>query len=266
LAHLRIAFAVCLIAGACSAARIEGQWQAFPEPHSESIRIELRREVIVGARRSILVAPPERNESQAGFTLVRDAGTIHFSGTLREGNGTFRFEPSRAFRDRLRPLAPDWWDEEKLLEMTLRSVPLQYITELGAAGYTGAGASDVIRLHTWEVPPERSRQPFGPILNLSQENRARLRSLGVNAEYIKRMSETGYLLSAEEVERLHGQGVSADLLRQMKLSGHDGLGVSDMLRLQTHGVTSFDLQKMQAQGHTNLSVDEIIGLKNNGQQ
>ena len=264
--HFRILAAFGLIAGTCLAARIEGRWRAFPEPYSESIRIELRREVIVGALRSIVVSPVQLRKGESGFELVRDAGTIHFSGSLREGQGSFRFEANRAFRDGLRPLAPDWWDEEKLLEMTLRDVPLDYVKALGVAGYRGAGASDVIRLHTWEVPPERSKQPFGPILNLSQENRARLRALGVSAEYLRRLAETGYLLSAEEVERLHGQGVSAEMLRQMKLSGYDGLGVSDMLKLQTHGVTSFDLQQMGARGHANLSVDEIIRLKNGGIQ
>jgi len=262
---LRIVVAIGLMAATALAARIEGQWQSFPEAYSRSIRIELQREIIVGAHRSIVVDRSELKQNQGvGFTLERDAGAIHFTGTLGDGRGSFRFEPSRAFRDRLRPLAPDFWDDEKLLEMTLRSVPLSYVEALGAAGYRGAGASDVIRLHTWEVPPERSRQPFGPILNLSLENRTRLRALGVSTEYLKRLGETGYLLSAEEVERLHGQNVPADLLRQMKLSGYDSLGVSDMLKLQTHGVTSFDIQKMQANGHTHLSVDEIIRLKNDG--
>jgi len=241
---------------AASAANIGGSWTAYPAEDPGSVQIQLRREILIGGRDWIVVKTGDLLQEESSFRLVRGAGTLHFTGALkdRRGQGTFRFERNDSFRDALRLVAPDWWNDERLFAMTLRDVPIDYLKSLHASGYKAKSAFDILLRHP--------AQP--PLLDATAENLARLRSFQVPSSYLHRLSESGYLLSSEEAQQLHFHNVSPDLLRQMKLSGRDNLSVSDMLKLQTHGVTSFDIQRLQANGHTNLSADDIVRLKNGG--
>jgi hypothetical protein len=225
-----------LAALSAHAAVIDGVWTA--ERNGAGWRITLRRPTeIINPAREIVV--PGFGSASPPLEIRRDAGVFRLTGTLgaARGQGEFRFTEDRAMVDVLRDIGADWWNPDRLYELAVRGVTIETVRRAPEAAY-----------------PLGSRYPAP----------GSLRPEPGLEEYWRRLSESGYRFTRDDIRRLRPYNVSPGLLRQMKVSGYDALSITEMQTLQSNGVTSYDIQLFEARGFRNLSTDDIVRLKTNG--
>src|SRR5205085_5360973 len=77
-------------------------------------------------------------ETPVKFEMVRDAGTIHFTGTFSDGDGVgrFTFEPNRNYASTLRSLGLNGTidDDDDLFSLAMHDVSTAFIREMQSLG------------------------------------------------------------------------------------------------------------------------------------
>src|SRR5207247_11283156 len=80
-----------------------------------------------------------KTETPVKFEIIRDAGTIHFTGTFTDGDGVgrFTFEPNRNYVSTLRSLGVngDVDDDDELFSLAMHDVSTAFIREMQSLGY-----------------------------------------------------------------------------------------------------------------------------------
>src|SRR5438477_7669443 len=77
-------------------------------------------------------------ETPVDFRMIRDAGTVHFTGTFEHGDGVgrFTFEPNPAYAATLRSLgvAASDLNDERLFALAIHDVSANFIKEMHSHG------------------------------------------------------------------------------------------------------------------------------------
>ena len=313
---LAVSLALALLgAGSPAAARRDteadltnGDWTVKRSKESDKVQLQLRREWSKGGDHSSYsyssdIARSElgisREEWQAGraevsFDLARDAGTLHFEGTLRhgEGEGGYGFEPNPRFRDELaragfreisdydmmrlalQDIDRDWvrgfagrnLSLDDLVRFKVHGVTPEFVKAMKAGGYRDLSGDDLVRFKVHGVEPEFV-QELGDLGydRPSPDDLVRLKVHGVEPQYIRELlTIASPKPSMDDVIRLHVHGVEATYARDFRSAGFDDLAADDLVRLKVHGVTPA-LAKRAKSRYRDVTVDDLIRLKLHGE-
>src|SRR5205807_963669 len=160
-------------------------------------------------------------ETPVKFEMVRDAGTIHFTGTFTDGDGVgrFTFEPNRNYASTLRSLgvSGEIADDDDLFALAMHDVSVTFIREMQALGYRE---------------------------NLDQYTAFRIHS--VSTQFVRDLRALGYnSLSADELVALCIHGVSPRFIRELKDAGYTGVPVEKLVEMRIHGISADDVKRMK---------------------
>jgi hypothetical protein len=187
--------------------------------------------------------PPNDDQfsvSNVKFDLRREAGTLAFEGSFRDGRGAglFTFTPRTEFAAEMRRLGytedvPLW----QRYQFAVQDVGPRYITALKAEGYD--------------------------TLTLEQVRRAR--NHGVTIDYIRAMKAEGYRAATlEEFVRTHDHGVTVAYVQDMRKAGFKDASIEDLVRAKDHGVNAQFVKDMRSLGPTVSALDGFVRLKDHG--
>src|SRR5262249_42243466 len=137
-----------------------------------------------------------KSETPVKFEMIRDAGTIHFTGTFTDGDGVgrFTFEPNRNYIATLRSLgvSGDAADDDEMFSLTMSDVSAAFIREMQSLGYRE---------------------------NLDQYVAFRIH--GVSAQFVRDLRALGYdKLSADQLVAFRIHGVLPQFIRELKDLGY----------------------------------------------
>jgi hypothetical protein len=132
------------------------------------------------------------------FQLARDAGTISFEGTFKNGDGAgqFTFAPNRGYADSIRALGVAFElrhrenksDEDNLFTLALLNVSTAYIKSLQAEGYRES-LDQYMRMRIFNVTPQFIHElRDAGYTNVPAEKLVALRVHGVDIDYIRKMN------------------------------------------------------------------------------
>lgn len=128
--------------------------------------------------------------ADARFELVREAGTMSFEGTIRDGRGigTFTFTPDAAWVRDMAALGFDM-SERRVFQSAVHDIRVQYVRDLQALGYD----------------------------DLDQRDLFSFAIHGVTVEFIRGMNALGYAdLPARELVSMRIHGVTPEWVRQVQ--------------------------------------------------
>ncbi len=246
----------------------------------------------------------EQMMSSAGttvrFEMKRDAGTFHFEGWFKEGNGSghFTFTPNSSFAadlsrqgftgnasaDQLQSLAMsdvgsafinelkaqgyDTATVEQLVKMGNHGVRLEYLQGLKSLGYSVKTTDLVVRMkdHGVSLAFIKDLTALG-YANLTTDELVKAKDHGVTPKFITEISELGYKgLLLDELRRMKDHGVNANFIKELKDLGYTNLTLQQLVRLKDHGVNAGYIRRMKEKGYGELSIEEYIRLKNRGER
>jgi hypothetical protein len=199
------------------------------------------------------------------FDVVRDAGTLHCSGTAARGSagGTFSFSPSVGFSDALAARGISRPDDGQQLRMAMANATITFIDMLRRNSSTITTADEIIRVLNHGVD-ERYVTGLASLgyRNLGADDLVRLRDHGVTLDFVQGVQALGYRPTPDELVRLRDHGVTVAYI-----SGLQGLGyrpsADDLVRLADHGVTVEFARHVHDRGY-NATVEQLIRMRDAG--
>ena len=175
--HILAVALTFLLAAAVHAESLRGMWTAstWSVKDIERIQLNMNREhsnwgqdfkisAFEGLSRAQITSG---SDVPVKFALRRDAGTISFDGSFRDGEGAghFTFTPDETYLGTLRSMHIALDDDsergrtvgEELYRLTMFDVSLNFIRQMHDLGYD-AGVHDLVRFRIHGVNPEMVRE------------------------------------------------------------------------------------------------------------
>lgn len=228
------------------------------------------------------------------FQLVRDAGTLSFEGTFRNGDGAgqWTFAPSRGYSATLRSLGVDFdRDEEddqmltlamldvssdyirsmqaigyredlgKYISMRIFKVTPELVAELRSLGYDHLSADELVSMRVHKVTPDYIRQMRAAGWNLSAEELMSSRIHQATPEFAEEMKKLGYNLKFDDLIAFRIHRVTADFIRELHELGYDRVSADNLVAMRIHRVTPEYIKELKAAGYSNIPVSKLINMK-----
>lgn len=235
-------------------------------------------------------------ETPVDFRLVRDAGTLRFTGTFMnsEGVGRFTFEPNASYAATLRGLgvAASDLDDDKLFALALHDISSAFIKEMQSLGYRedldryiafrihGASPQFVRDLNALGYKPDADQLVTFRIHGVTPEFIRDIRALnyqpdaeelvtfrihGVSPEFIRGMRELGVReLDADNLVALRIHGASVDYVRDLRNLGYPNLTAEQLVTMCIHGVSASYIRELKNAGYANIPVEKLVDMRIHG--
>lgn len=228
------------------------------------------------------------------FELVRDAGTIAFTGEFDRGlgHGEFNFTANQQYIADMKAMGyPDV--EEKDWELTALDVSRAYAKELRDLGYKtdlkeliearifnvnraqveglkSVGVSDLslkklVEYQIFKVTPDYVRQIRAAYPNIDMDQLVAMRIHGATPEFAQEMAKIGYAnLSAQDLINFRIHGVSPEFVHEMTELGLKNLSAEQLVQFKIFGVGPDQINDLAKEGYTNLPPDTLVQFKIHG--
>ena len=282
----RALLALCLLLAAVPAARVDagpraGSWTASVDDDDRG-RLQLN---MYSGRHSMNGAPYDRSAFSGlddaavtsrttvpvRFALRREAGTIEFDGTFRDGKGAgqYTFEPNRGFSDALRRLGvrfePKQGDlEQTLFQLTIFDVSTEYIRSMQAVGYR-LELDDYVQCRIFRVDPAYVRDMAAVGFDhLSSGKLVETKIHGATPEYIRRMRAAGQDLPLDDYIQSRIFQVTPEFQAEMARAGYRDLDHDQLTQFRIHGVTPEFVAELRELGYARIPAHKLVEMRIHG--
>lgn len=275
-----LTLAVCLFAVPTFAA-VEGAWTSSAEtkhPGKIYMNINYGRNSNMGSTMPIAnfaglttAQIHATTSTPVQFAMNREAGTISFDGTYRNGKGAgqFTFAPNRNYINAIRALGLDFEldgrkrdrdEEETLFVLALHDVSTAYIKSMHAEGYK-TSLEKYLAMRIFDITPEyiREMRSLG-FSSLDEDELIGSRIHKVTPEYVREMRAAGWDLSLEELQASRIHGATPEYAAQMKRLGYS-LDHDDLIAFRIHKVTPEFIEELRQLGYTNVDADDLVAMR-----
>lgn len=279
-----LTLAVSLFAPAALAATIDGAWTAS---HDDRRADRLYLSISLG--RSFQNGNTMRTRELTGlsdaqirattmtpvrFELRREAGTIAFEGTFRNGKGAgqFDFTPNRGYIGAVRALGiefdlgrrrhRDRSDDEDLFHLAMHDVSTAFIKSMIAEGYR-VSLDDYLSMRIFDITPEyiREMRSLG-FASLDAGELVASRIHKVTPGYVREMRAAGWKdLSLDELQSTRIHGATPEFAEEMKKLGYGGLDLDDLVSFRIHRVTAEFITELRTLGYRDVPADDLLAMR-----
>jgi len=183
------------------AATVEGTWSTRAREREGGQRIQLSLEidrargnwnmgfgVEPGELEGLSFDQASGTVADARFTMARDAGTIAFDGSIRDGRGagTFAFTPNASWIQAMDGLGYDDLSDEQVFTAAVHDITTSFVQDLRQLGYTDLPTGDLFSFAIHGVTPEMIRELNGlGYRDIPARQLVALRIHGASPEWIR---------------------------------------------------------------------------------
>ena len=205
------------------------------------------------------------------FELRREAGTVAYEGTFRNGNGAgqFTFTPDRRYIAAVRALGIEFdleretggGEEEDLFTLTLFDVSTAFIRGMIAKGYK-VSLDKYLSMRIFDVTPEyvREMRSLG-FRDISADDLVAARIHAVTPDYVRQTRAAGWDLSLAELQSSRIHGATPEFAEEMRKAGFGDLPHDDLVSFRIHRVTPEFIESLHRLGYDGLTADQLISMR-----
>lgn len=201
------------------------------------------------------------------FQLARDAGTVAFEGSFKNGDGAgqWTFAPSRGYVASIRALGVDFddgkTDDDDLLAYALLDVSTSYIKSMMAIGYRQS-MDKYMSMRIFKVTPEyvAEMRDLG-YDHISADDLISTRIHKVTPDYIRQMRAAGWKLSLDELVATRIHKATPEFAEEMRKLGYDHLEYDDLIAFRIHKVTPEFIKDLRELGYDHVSADDLVAMR-----
>ena len=198
------------------------------------------------------------------FELRRDAGTFRFEGDFRgeRGAGFFLFLPNPAYSSEMRRLGYEV-PENRLLELALHNVSLDFVREMGALGYDKVSLDKLVEFRIHDVFPEFVRELAGlGYTDLSADRLVEFRIHDVDPALIRTLRELGYAeLPSERLVELKIHDVTPEFIQVFGELGYRNLPAEWLVEFSIHDVTPEFVREISEAGYSDVPAESLVEMR-----
>jgi beta-lactamase regulating signal transducer with metallopeptidase domain len=278
---------------------LRGTWKIKPSKYGNQIRLKFEA---YGSSSTFGFSMDEADdfirETEAGFELIRDAGTFYCEGELAKdgdkwkGSGDCYFRADPEYIREMEKLGFKTPSDSKVFELAIHDVTLDFARGIIEAGYSGFSLDRLIELHIHDVSPEYmkelaelgykdiklSRLIEMRIHDVEPEYIRELNALGytnikpsrliemrihdVDPEFIRELAEAGYKdIETSKLIEMHIHDVEPEFIRELSDLGYSDLSISRLVEMQIHDVDARFIRKLAQLGYTDIKPSKLIEMK-----
>lgn len=206
-------------------------------------------------------------DTPVDFRMIKDAGTVHFTGMFQHGDGVgrFTFEPNPAYAATLRSLgvAAGDLDDERLFSLAIHDVSSNFIKEMQSLGYR-EDLDQYVAFRIHGATPEYVREINALGYRPDGGDLVAFRIHGATPSYIRDIRALGYQPDAGDLVAFRIHGVSAEFIKGMKGLGVRDLDSDNLVALRIHGASVDYVRDLRDLGYPNLSADDLVSMRIHG--
>ncbi|MCI0670962.1 MAG: 4-hydroxy-3-methylbut-2-enyl diphosphate reductase, partial [Myxococcaceae bacterium] len=235
-----LALLVLLTSGATGSPH-SGTWTAEVRKDALQLQLRFQRNSNMGHPfpLSSFQGLTSTEDGAAPFRLEREAGTFHFEGRFRDGEGAghFRFEPSEAYARAMAELGYRRLTENQHLQLAFADLTTRWVKELAELGYRNLPVDDLMQAAIFQVTPG----------------------------YVREMAALGYgKLSFEELVQSRIHGVTPERIRALAAAGYEKLKFDTLLSMSIHGVTPEFIREVRELGFRDIEREQLVTFRIHG--
>lgn len=276
-----LTLAVCLLSATSAFAAIEGAWTSSASaknPGEVHLNLTTGRHNNMGTNFALteltgLTAGQisATTSTPVQFALKREAGTIAFEGSYRNGKGAgqFTFAPDRAYISALRTLGVEFDlggkrrdrnEDETLFTLALHDVSTAYIRSMQAEGFR-VSLEKYLAMRIFDITPAyvREMRSLG-FTNLDDDDLIGSKIHKVTPQYVREMRAAGWDLTLDELQSSGIHGATPAFAAEMKKLGYD-LSFDDLVAFRIHKVTPEFIREIALLGYRNVPADDLVAMR-----
>lgn len=198
---LTVAVALALAAPAWAQATVQGTWTTRPRENDGGrrwVQVSMELDDDTGNwgwsvdpddLQGVSFAQFDGDVPDARFELVREAGTMSFAGTIRNGRGagTFTFTPNAQWLREMERLGFDM-SERRVFQAAVHDIRLQYVRDLRGLGYNDLDEGDLFSfaIHGVSIEFIRGMNSLG-YADIPPRQLITMRIHGVTPEWVRQV-------------------------------------------------------------------------------
>lgn len=280
---LMLTLAVSLLTALSAMAAVDGAWTASSDskrPDRFHMQLTYGRHNSMGTSFTLTeftnLTGAQINATTStpvNFEMRREAGTISYEGSFRNGRGAgqFTFAPNRGFFDTLRSLGVNTDlehsrrrerdDEETLFVLALHDVSSAFIKSMQAEGFK-VSLEKYLEMRIFNITPAyiREMRELG-FRNLDVDELVASAIHRVTPDYVRRMRAAGWNLSLDELQSTAIHGATPEFAEEMKKYGYGNLSIDDLVSFRIHRVTPEFITELRELGYKNISADDLVSMR-----
>jgi hypothetical protein len=247
----------------------EGTWFATIKNEKITIRFERDQEG-KGTNSSTFLLSEFKNlprDKEGSFQLVRDAGTMNFTGkfTGNMGMGSYTYSPDQAFMDYLQKEGVDAGGKDDSSVFFAIDLNRSYISMLKKQGFTHLTKENLIPLAAMKIDESFIRDiKSNGFPDVSLEDLIPLKALNVDGAYIRDIRKSGYQnQTVSQLITFKAQNITGDFIKGSKDFAAEAEGKPAVQQQKAAGKASVKSQPKDRDEEKSgaLSMDDVIAMK-----
>jgi len=250
----------------------EGSWFATIKEDKISIQFKSDGEKgdnnFSGNTYKLTELSPVPKEGVTSFKMIRDAGTMEFTGKF-EGNtgmGHYKFVANKAYGDFMSSALKEKLDDRDIIVFFFVDAKKEMIADVKSEGYTDVTKDELISLAALDVDKAyiHSIKSAG-FKDVSLENLVSFKALGIDDKYIAEIKSAGYKnISTEEIVGFKAQGIDKEYInkvRQLRGKDNDDNDAEAIVSFKAMGIDEAFINSFKAVGMNNIPHEELVAFK-----
>ena len=205
------------------------------------------------------------------FELQREAGTVAFEGSFRDGRGAgdFTFVSNPEFQRRLRSVGVRLESKSvnhnrELLNLALFDVSIEFIRSMQGLGYDEP-LDTYVAFRIFNIDPEYVRRmEAAGFARLSADKLTSTRIHGATPEYIKQMRAAGNDLTLDQYIESRIFQITPEFAEAMRRLGYARLDRDMLVQFRIHGVTPDFVEELREVGYSRVPAENLVAMRIHG--
>ena len=195
------------------------------------------------------------------FEMRREAGTIAYEGTFRNGKGAgqFTFTPDRSYIDKIRALGLTFdlegvrhrrrerTEEDDLFTLALHDVSTGFIKSMQAVGYKTT-LEKYLTMRIFNITPEyvHEMESLG-LANLDEDDIITSKIHRVTPEFVREIRAEGYReISFDNLVAFRIHRVTKEFIQELRNAGYDHVPAEKLIEMKIHRIDAKFMKAMNA--------------------
>ncbi|HVE71728.1 MAG TPA: hypothetical protein VNI54_10195 [Thermoanaerobaculia bacterium] len=208
------------------------------------------------------------------FAMRREAGTVDFEGTFRNGKGAgqFTFAADRTYIDKIKSLGlafdlekrhrrKERTNEDDLFALALHDVSTAFIKSMMAEGYR-VSLEKYLAMRIFNITPEyiREMRSLG-FKDIDDDELVASKIHKVTPQFVREMRAAGWDLSLDEYQGAAIHGATPKFAEEMRRLGYGNLSHDDLVSFRIHRVTAEFIEELRKLGYAKVSADDLVAMR-----
>ncbi len=228
-------------------------------------------------------------DKQGTFTLIRDAGTMEFTGKFEgnKGMGDYKFVPSKSFGEEMRREGVDISSDKDLMVFFIVNIKRSYVEMLKRNGYTKLNKDNLVPLAALDISEAYiSSIKQAGFKDIDLDNLVPFKAMNIDKAYIEEIRNAGYKdLTPDKVITFKAQGIDGKYIADFRSAAKakdteegrnandqkdagsksdDKVDEDDLIAFKAMNIDNAFVESFKGLGYTNIPNSDLIAMKSLG--